>query len=108
MTSVACNNSSHTAIVLYSVQVLQKIHSLPPSPPPPAPSSPALVGNLWDVTDKDIDRYTKALLESITDSSKGELTLQGHVTVTRAACDLLYLTGSAPVVYGLPVLFSCQ
>lgn len=73
-----------------------------------SPRSPALVGNLWDVTDKDIDRYTKALLESITDPSKGGWTLQDHVALTRAACDLQYLTGSAPVVYGLPVLFTSK
>lgn len=27
--------------------------------------SPFLVGNLWDVTDKDIDKVTKVLLEKI-------------------------------------------
>ena len=70
--------------------------------------SPALVGNLWDVTDKDIDRYTKALLDSITDPSKSDWTLQDHVALTRTACDLRYLTGSAPVVYGLPVVFASK
>ena len=28
-------------------------------------NSPFLIGNLWDVTDKDIDKMTKKIIESI-------------------------------------------
>ena len=70
--------------------------------PSNSPSSPAVLGNLWDVTDKDIDRYTKALLENLPIDGPS---LQKHVTVTRSTCDLPYLTGSSPIIYGLPIYF---
>lgn len=93
-----------------------------------AAGSPAVVGNLWDVTDRDIDRFCLALLEGlfpVTRTVEGKeeeedsgllLSAEGDVgrskdekalilsavARARSACKLPYLVGSAPVVYGLP------
>ncbi len=63
--------------------------------------APCVVGNLWDVTDGDIDRYTEALLTSMFDSS-GRSIAQ-CVSDARDACKMKYLVGCAPVCYGFPV-----
>lgn len=82
---------------------------------------PAVVGALWDVTDKDIDRYTAALLgawllppgalEGV-DGQGGpggagvgqtQPWLPLAVAASRAVCRLPFLVGAAPVVYGLPL-----
>ncbi|GAA6064363.1 hypothetical protein JCM10212_005877 [Sporobolomyces blumeae] len=81
--------------------------------------SPALVANLWDVTDKDIDKFAQSVFEltkiaTRTASSSSEvtseasapsLTLTSAVAKSRAVCNLRYLNGAAPVVYGVPVRF---
>jgi separase len=72
----------------------------------------SLVGNLWDVTDKDIDRFAEALLGAWLAVAGG--TPLGHnagaglagVERARAACRLRALTGAAPVCYGLPALLA--
>nr|XP_014347491.1 PREDICTED: separin [Latimeria chalumnae] len=64
---------------------------------------PLVLGNLWDVTDRDIDRYTEALLRSwLKAGSKAPLL--DYVSQAREAPKFKYLIGAAPVVYGLPVL----
>ncbi|KAG9302696.1 hypothetical protein G9A89_005170 [Geosiphon pyriformis] len=85
---------------------------------------PALVGTLWDVTDKDIDRYSKALFQEwgldpkISPSNKTtsnvnisqrqnlqpehQISLVEAVSMVRDNCVLKYLNGAAPVVYGIP------
>ena len=79
--------------------------------------SPAIVGNLWDVTDRDIDRFCLSLLDDlfpIQTKDIEEEAVQGGllsssipllqaVAKARNACKLSYLVGAAPVVYGLPV-----
>ncbi|KAK2510725.1 Espl1, partial [Columba guinea] len=64
--------------------------------------SPLVLGNLWDVTDRDIDRYVRALLEGWLGGGAGA-PLLSHVTQARQAPRLKYLIGAAPVAYGLPV-----
>lgn len=66
------------------------------------PHSPLVLGNLWDVTDRDIDRYTEALLQSWLRAGPGAPLLD-HVIQARQAPRLKYLIGAAPVAYGLPV-----
>ena len=61
---------------------------------------PALVANLWDVTDGDIDRFCHALLTHATDAGGS---LPRAVVRARAACRLPYLTGAAAVCYGVPL-----
>ena len=60
---------------------------------------PALVANLWDVTDGDIDRYCAALVGAATAGGS----LPKAVAAARAACRLPFLTGAAAVCYGVPV-----
>lgn len=86
-------------------------------------SSPCVVGNLWDVTDGEIDRLTLDALENwgllsktfddtedhMSTPSKQprrqekQMSLAGAICAARDRCVLRYLTGAAPVVYGLPV-----
>lgn len=81
--------------------------------------SPMILANLWDVTDKDIDRFTLNTLEKwglfvdydsidIVDSldnfeNDNNHTLCECVAKSRNSCKLKYLNGAAPVVYGLPL-----
>ncbi|OPJ71883.1 hypothetical protein AV530_008381 [Patagioenas fasciata monilis] len=63
---------------------------------------PLVLGNLWDVTDRDTDRYTRALLGGWLGGRAGA-PLLSHVAQARQAPKLKYLIGAAPVAYGLPV-----
>jgi separase len=81
-------------------------------------TSPSLVANLWDVTDRDIDRLSEEVFKKLhldashvpdeSSASPGLLPISNMSTVaavnaSRDACKLKYLTGAAPVVYGIPV-----
>ncbi|XP_027805493.1 separin [Marmota flaviventris] len=63
---------------------------------------PLYLGNLWDVTDRDIDRYTEALLQGWLRAGPGAPLLY-YINQARQAPRLKYLIGAAPVTYGLPV-----
>uniref|UniRef100_A0A8D2J4E5 separase n=1 Tax=Varanus komodoensis TaxID=61221 RepID=A0A8D2J4E5_VARKO len=63
---------------------------------------PLVLGNLWDVTDRDIDRYMEALLKSWLDAGSGAPLLHS-VIQSRQAPKLRYMIGAAPIAYGLPV-----
>ena len=91
--------------------------------------SPCVVANLWDVTDRDIDRFCIQLLQFAfsrqgdneiektqnsntvsedthvfdSDAQPGEDSLAHHVARARDACKLRFIVGSAPVCYGVPV-----
>ena len=69
---------------------------------------PAVVGNLWDVTDKDIDRYCHEMISKmISSASHNGKTSIGHVVQnSRQACKLPFLIGAAPVCYGIPATFT--
>ncbi|KAH0612981.1 uncharacterized protein H6S33_009361 [Morchella sextelata] len=83
---------------------------------------PTLLATLWDVTDKDIDRFSKDVFDrwglfNKTDKSsrkvKGRATspsagvsLVEAVAKGRDCCSLKYLNGAAPVVYGIPAYLS--
>lgn len=70
--------------------------------------SPTLVANLWDVTDRDIDKFTQGVFDQL--RLRREAIGQGGVGTSvvtavarsREVCKLKYLTGAAPVVYGIP------
>eukprot|EP00798_Chlamydomonas_sp_ICE-L_P001706 gene1706-33112_t len=85
---------------------------------------PAVVANLWDVTDGDIDRFCTSLLsqwltaakegtkggsgagtstEASSDGQAANSRLGQVVANSRSACRLQFLIGSAPVCFGLPV-----
>lgn len=71
---------------------------------------PMVLGNLWDVTDKDIDLFTISLFEKLNIVNKKENAENKTVDIacreSRNVCKLRYLNGAAPVVYGLPLKFS--
>lgn len=58
-----------------------------------------LIGNLWDIADRDINRFSKELLARIFDNNE---TIGQAVADARGACILRFCTGAAPVIYGLP------
>ena len=74
------------------------------------PFSPTLVANLWDVTDKDIDKFSQSVFDKLSlNSMKGKrsgdsnnTSIVAAVAQSRDSCKLKYLTGAAPVVYGIP------
>ncbi|KIJ59919.1 hypothetical protein HYDPIDRAFT_32659 [Hydnomerulius pinastri MD-312] len=72
---------------------------------------PTLVANLWDVTDRDIDKFTQGVFDQLrltpgdvrrSGSGDGETSVVAAVAQSRQSCKLKYLTGAAPVVYGIP------
>ena len=69
--------------------------------------SPSVLGNLWDVTDVDIDKFALSLMEktglSTLPSSSQDLVSAANLS--REACSLEFIVGAAPVVYGLPISF---
>jgi len=71
--------------------------------------APCVVGNLWDVTDNDIDRFSISLLQHFFEGTttntgiKGNVSLAESVSLSRSACKLQHLVGCAPVCYGVPV-----
>jgi separase len=73
--------------------------------------SRAVLGNLWDVTDVDIDKFATCFLETwgVTNLNAPlvvNASLVESVAVARKACNLKYLVGAAPVLYGLPLYIS--
>ena len=81
------------------------------------PYSPCVVANLWEVTDRDIDKYLLELLDiwrneakQLTDKTElsgfqvNSASISRAVSKSRDICKLSYLNGAAPVVYGLPVV----
>ncbi|KAE8147730.1 peptidase family C50-domain-containing protein [Aspergillus avenaceus] len=69
--------------------------------------SPALVATLWDVTDKDIDRFAQSTFDQwgLFREVDSGVTLGEAVSRSRSACVLKYLNGAAPVIYGIPSVF---
>lgn len=63
--------------------------------------APTVVGNLWDVTDRDIDKFSISFLEKM---YKGEDNIPASVAKSRHVCRMKNLVGCAPVVYGIPVV----
>lgn len=64
---------------------------------------PLLVANMWDVTDKDIDKFSIRLLELMgLLGGQAPLDIAHAVVEARNECMLRYLNGASPVIYGLP------
>lgn len=71
----------------------------------------SVLGNLWDVTDKDIDKFSERVFDQIglgcepsVESPEGSW-ISKAVSSSRDVCHLKYLNGAAPVLYGLPIRF---
>jgi separase len=65
------------------------------------------VANLWDVTDRDVDRFSKAVLQDWLEPQGAQGKEHGTcvsraVGRSRNACRLKHLIGAAPVCYGVP------
>ena len=71
--------------------------------------APCFAGVLWDVTDRDIDKFADKMLEEWLPSWNKDVpklktnSIVGAFTEAREVCKLKYLIGAAPVVYGLPI-----
>lgn len=72
--------------------------------------SSTVLGMLWDVTDKDIDRFSTTLFESWFSSNEAPkpIDVGAIIPVARGSCKLKGLNGLAAVVYGLPLFLKSQ
>jgi Peptidase family C50 len=68
-----------------------------------AAGAPCVIGNLWDVTDRDIDRLAIEFLVSLPDPNDCR-SLAQRLSEARSACKLRFLVGGAAVCYGFPVV----
>jgi len=68
--------------------------------------APAVIANLWDVTDGDIDRFSKELIQNWRSSSHSgaHICLSTSLQNARNVCQLKYLVGAAPVLFGIPTV----
>ena len=77
------------------------------------PYSPTLVANLWDVTDRDIDKFAQSVFDKMgmnsdkvrtwhEENMASGISVVSAVSQSRESCKLKYLTGAAPVLYGIP------
>ena len=72
--------------------------------------SPTLIANIWDVTDRDIDKFAQSVFDKLRMTKTGVdrwkdgngVSVVAAVAQSRDSCKLKYLTGAAPVVYGVP------
>jgi separase len=73
--------------------------------------APWVIGNLWDVTDKDLDRLSITCMERLFDGNGGaggdedssESPVSSSLSLSRDVCKLKSAVGSAPVLYGIPI-----
>ncbi len=67
-----------------------------------------VVGNLWDITDRDIDRLSISCMQQIftNDANNGIKDLSSALISSRDVCKLKWAVGGAPVLYGLPTSFT--
>ncbi|AOA61437.1 uncharacterized protein PAS_chr1-4_0541 [Komagataella phaffii GS115] len=67
--------------------------------------APMVLVNMWDVTDKDIDKFTVGVCDfwGLFEPYPKEMNICEAVARSRDLCTLRFLNGSAPVVYGLPL-----
>ena len=63
-----------------------------------------VLGNLWDVTDIDIDRFSDDLMTRwglFSSTKSNRSSLPESCAIARDACSLKFIVGAAPVFYGL-------
>ena len=61
--------------------------------------APWTVGNLWDVTDKDIDKLSMSCMRKLLEKDSG---ISESLYLSRNECKMKFANGCAPVIYGLP------
>jgi separase len=68
-----------------------------------------VIGNLWDVTDKDIDKLSidcmkNTFIEAFDDNTRNENGgIGSNLSSARSVCKLKKLVGFSPVIYGVPI-----
>ncbi|KAG5360919.1 Separin [Yarrowia sp. B02] len=72
---------------------------------------PSLVANLWDVTDKDIDKFGRQFLTRwgvLQEDDFGDVSMDCSMALSQSRndCLLRYLNGAAPVLYGIPTFYN--
>eukprot|EP01060_Flectonema_neradi_P033283 TRINITY_DN5548_c0_g3_i2.p1 TRINITY_DN5548_c0_g3~~TRINITY_DN5548_c0_g3_i2.p1 ORF type:complete len:1380 (+),score=242.43 TRINITY_DN5548_c0_g3_i2:33-4172(+) len=65
--------------------------------------APAVLANLWDVTDGEIDRFTESLLKNWLDKDPSSTPFTKAINASRDSVKLRYLIGACPILYGLPI-----
>ena len=70
--------------------------------------APAVMGNLWDVTDRDCDRFTLALLDAwlgtnVSAVQQEHALLPAAAHIARRSVRLPYLIGAATITHGIPI-----
>lgn len=72
-----------------------------------AAGSRCVLVNLWDVTDRDIDRLTNSMLDrfGLWEGRSASIDLGLALAASRTDCLLSAINGAAPVIYGIP--FEC-
>lgn len=60
-----------------------------------------MVGNLWDVSDRDIDRFSIEFLDKFLGDEDSDVAK--CVSESRKVCKMRYIVGAAVVVYGVPI-----
>ena len=72
-----------------------------------AAGATCVIANLWDVTDKDIDKFSDHMLQSIAYTNDQNINKKNNIVQAmneaRNSCKLRYLNGAATVCYGIPV-----
>jgi separase len=83
------------------------------------PNSPSLTAVLWDITDAEIDKVAQSTSSQLhmdeshalnmdedgSDLSDSAVSNVQALSKARDCCKLKYLTGAAPVTYGVPFYF---
>ena len=64
--------------------------------------APCVLGNLWDVSDRDIDRFCIEFMDKF---FGGDKSVAQCVSESRGVCKMRYIVGAAVVVYGVPIVF---
>jgi len=77
--------------------------------------APFVLGNLWDVTDKDIDKLSMECMKKVFDvedwrenivSGCESRDISEALKMSRNVCKLKYAVGCAPIIYGIPFRIS--
>ena len=64
-----------------------------------AAGAPFVLANLWDVTDKDIDKLSISCMGAALGEGEAVST---SLVKSRAVCKLGHVVGCSPVLYGIP------
>jgi separase len=79
-----------------------------------AAGAPCVLGNLWDVSDKDIDRFCIEFMGQFLEGKgeRGKAEYGGKrdvaecIATSRGVCKMRYLVAAAVVCYGMPAVFA--